>query len=268
MTQLTVYQFNLVVNAFSLAIGALGIATAFFFLQRTEVAPRYRAVVSILGLVTMVATYSYFRLLERWNLAFNVVNGAVQSTGLSYDDTYRYADWLLTVPLLLIVFVLILDLPAKQARVRCFVFAFLAVDMIATGYPGQTATTIDARWFWWAVSMVPYTLIIQQFYIGMAKSVNGQPDHARPLVSFACLLTVLVWCFYPIVYALPLLDIGGTNAFVATQIGYAAADVMAKAVYGVVIYMVAVRKSKPVEQFVTQEPDLLLRPMRAKASVG
>ena len=248
MIQLTVDQFSLVANAFSLTVGTLGIATAFFFLQRNEVAPRYRVTVTILGLVTMIATYNYVRLLEQWNSAFTVVNGIVQNTGQLYDETYRYADWLMTVPLLLVAFVLILDLPAKQAIVRSTVFALLAVDMIATGYPGQMATTVAARWSWFAASMFPYTLIIFQLYIGLAAYIRQQPPNARGLVKAARTLTVLVWAFYPAVYVLPLLNIGGTNAFIATQIGYALADISAKAAYGMVLYMVAVRKSQPAGQ--------------------
>ena len=268
MNQLTANQFNLVSNTFSFTIGALAIASVFFFLQRREVSPRYRHVVTMLGLITMQASYSYVRLLEKWNQAFTLVNGAVQSTGQLYDDSYRYADWLLAVPLLLVAFVLTLDLPPRQARNRSLLFAFLAVDMIATGYPGQTATTVDARWFWWAVSMLPYTLIILQFYVGLAPAIRRQPAQARPLVKSARSLTVLVWCFYPIVYALPLMDIGGTNAFVGIQIGYAMADVTAKAVYGLVLYMVTVRKSQLAEQPVPQLPELQPRPLRVRADLG
>lgn len=263
--QLTVAQFSLVVNAFSFTIGTLGIATAFFFLQRGEVAPRYRITVTILGLVTMIATYSYVRLLERWNNAFVVVNDVVQNTGQLYDDTYRYSDWLITVPLLLIAFVLILELPAKQAMVRSAVFSVLAIDMIATGYPGQMATTVEARWFWFAVSMVPYTLIIFQLYIGLAAYIRLQPANARGLVKFARTLTVLVWAFYPAVYVLPLLNVGGTEAFVATQIGYAFADIIAKAAYGVVLYMVAIRKSQAMEQ-ARVAPEFPFDSLRSKAA--
>ncbi len=268
MLQLTANQFNLVAHTLSFTIGGLGIATAFFFLQRGEVAARYRPVVTLLGLVTMVATYSYVRLFERWNQAFSVINGVVQNTGQAYDDTYRYADWLLTVPLLLVAFVLILDLPARQARTRCIVMGLLAADMIATGYPGQIATTVEARLFWWALSMLPFVVIIAQFYITLAPAIRRQPAHVRPLVVSARTLTVLVWCFYPIVYALPLFDIGGTNAFVAIQIGYAAADVAAKVGYGAVLYMVAVRKSQPAEQPLAQLPDEQLRPLRIRPELG
>lgn len=223
---------------------------------------------TLLGLVTMAATYSYVRLLDKWTQSFSVVNGIVQSTGLTYDDTYRYADWLLTVPLLLVAFVLSLDLPPKQARSRSIIFALLAVDMIATGYPGQIATTADARWFWWAVSMLPYTLIILQFYVGLAPAIRRQPAQARSLVISARSLTVLVWCFYPVVYALPLLEIGGTNAFIGIQIGYAAADIMAKAGYGVVLYMVVLRKSQLTEQSMLPPSDAQLRPLRGNAGFG
>ena len=49
MSQLTVNQFNLLTNTFSLSIGALGIATAFVFLQRRNVVPRHRHFVTILA---------------------------------------------------------------------------------------------------------------------------------------------------------------------------------------------------------------------------
>lgn len=268
MIQLTVDQLNLVSNTFSFTIGALAITTVFFFLQRREVAPRYRLVVTILGLVTMIAAYSYFRLLEKWTQAFTVVNGVAQSTGLLYDDSYRYADWLLAVPLLLMCYVLSLDLPQKQARSRSIIFALLAVDMIVTGYPGQVATTTDARLFWWAASMLPYALIILQFYVGLAPAIRRQPAQVRSLVVNARTLTVLIWCFYPVVYVLPLLDIGGTNAFIGIQIGYAVADIVAKAGYGLILYAVVMKKSQLAEQAMLPPPDAQLRPVRTNAGFG
>ena len=57
-------------------------------------------------------------------------------------------------------------------------------------------------------------------------------------------LTLVSWSFYPVVFVFPMLGVTGGTAESAVQIGYTIADIVAKAVFGVVIYMIAVRKSE------------------------
>jgi bacteriorhodopsin len=95
--------------------------------------------------------------------------------------------------------------------------------------------------------MVPFLIIVYQLYVSLADAVKSQPAQARGLVVWARFVTVLTWCFYPIVYTLPLVGVTGSTAFVVTQVGYAGADIAAKAVFGLLIYMIAVRKSEPAD---------------------
>ena len=53
-----------------------------------------------------------------------------------------------------------------------------------------------------------------------------------------------VWAFYPIVFLFPIVGLTGGTAVMAVQIGYTVADILAKAVFGVLIYIIAVRKSE------------------------
>lgn len=241
-------QYQTVVNVFSFTMTATSIASIFFFLKRQEVLPRYRTAVTLLGLVSFVATCNYLRLLLSWRETFQVVNGAVVQTGVPYDDLYRYADWLLTVPLLLVALVLVLDLPLRQARLRSTILGLLAVEMIVLGYPGQIATTMEKRWLWWIISMVPFLIIIQQLYGGLSAAVRAEPTEARRLISIARLVTVVTWSAYPILYLLPIVFPAGPSAVVATQVGYAAADTVAKAVYGLLICRIAQSKSAAVAE--------------------
>merc|ERR1719408_476430 len=72
----------------------------------------------ITGLVVAIATYHYVRIFNSWVYAFKVTNGGtdkeyeVTLTGEPFNDAYRYVDWLLTVPLLLIELILVMGLPA------------------------------------------------------------------------------------------------------------------------------------------------------------
>ncbi len=254
MLTISLVQYDLVSNVFSLVIAVMGGATLFFFLQRAELAPRYRVVATLAGIVTLTATYNYARLLGSWAAAFSPSHGALTATLYRFNETYRYADWLLTVPLLLIMLVLVIDLPRRQAQIRCFVLGLQAAEMILLGYPGQISTDATTRWAWWGAAMVPFAIIIYQLYVTLAKSVRAQPEEARHLIVAARFLTVMIWCTYPVIYLLPMFGYTGAASVVLTQVGYAAADVAAKAVYGVMIYLIAARKSVPAVHAVASAP--------------
>ena len=243
MYELSLNQYNLIVTVFSLAIGALGIAGVFFFAQRSDVLPRYRLSLTLLGLVGLVGACNYYRLLESWQASFVIANGVVKSTGVPYNDIVRYADLLLTVPLLLTAFVFVLDLPARQARLRSGVLVMLSVEMLALRYPAQMTSSIETRWLWWGAAMVPFFIIFYQLYVGLAKTLNAEPTEARTLTKAARLVTIATWSVYPAMSVLPLLGFTGSTISVATEVGYAAADVMSKALVGVLICMAATSKS-------------------------
>ena len=246
MAEISLTQYHIVLNAYSLTIAATGAASAFFLFKRFDVLPRYKTGVTLLGMVSMIAAYNYTRLLASWHEAFTVVGGAVEQTGIPYDDAYRYADWLLTVPMLLVSLVLVLDMPQRQARFRGFVLGTLAMEMIVLGYPGQIATDALTRWLWWTLAMVPFVIIIHQLYFGLAASIRNEPPASRKLVSAARVVTVLAWSVYPVIYVLPLLGLMGTNTFITTQVLYSVADTTAKALYGVLIASIAIVKSQPL----------------------
>ena len=246
--ELTVNQFNLVANVFSTMIGALGLATAFFFLQRNEVTARYRVVFTLLGLVAMMGTYNYFRLYESWQAAFVVGNGVVQATAHVFDDVMRYPDWLVTLPLLLVAIVLTLDIPERQARLRNNVLRMLAIEMVVLAYPGQVAANPEDRWLWWGVSMVPFALIVFQLFVSLGKTLNEQSDETRRLVGFARTVTVLALVFDRLVYVVPMLGLdNGPTILLGTQVGFAIADLGLKVVCGAFLYTAVVKRMQTAE---------------------
>merc|ERR1711912_23065 len=58
-------------------------------------------------------------------------------TGIPFNDAYRYVDWLLTVPLLLIEIVLVMKLSEAETFNRCVKLGVFSALMIANGYPGE-----------------------------------------------------------------------------------------------------------------------------------
>jgi len=243
--QLTVGQYNLVYNAFSFTIAVMGAATLFFWLGRSQVSEAYKPAVTITGLVTAIALYHYFRIAESWEAAYMFTDaGMLQATGEPFNDAYRYVDWLLTVPLLMVELILVMKLSSSETWSKATRLGLLAAVMVVLGYPGEVSADPATRWLWWALAMIPFLWIVYELFVGLSKSIAAQPDNVRGLVDTARWLTLVSWSFYPIVFIFPMIGLTGDVAQVAVQVGYTVADIVAKAVFGVVIYMIAVRKSE------------------------
>lgn len=243
MDIITLDQYELVFNAFSFAIAVMGAATVFFFLGRSQVAAPYKTAITVTGLVTLIAAYHYVRIFASWEASYTVLAGQVTATGVKFNDAYRYVDWLLTVPLLLIELILVMRLSPAETVAKGTKLGVLAALMVVLGYPGEISAVPGTRWLWWTLAMIPFVIIVYDLFVGLKRSIDSQPESARGLISAARWLTVVSWCFYPVVFVFPMIGFTGGAATTAVQVGYTVADIVAKAVFGVLVYMIAVRKS-------------------------
>merc|ERR1711937_788191 len=131
---LTALQYDLVYNMISFGLASMMASTVFFFLRLSSFAERYKAALCFTGLVTLIAMYHYMRIFNSFEASYTpceVTNGEVNpnkcdpakygytATGIAFNDAYRYVDWLLTVPLLLIEIVLVMKLSESETFSRC-----------------------------------------------------------------------------------------------------------------------------------------------------
>merc|ERR1712070_192099 len=136
MVSLTPNQYDIIYNSLSLGLASMAASTVFFFLRLPSFSERYRAALCFTGLVTFIAMYHYFRIFDSFNAAYTpckVTDGAVDyntcgaeeygysPTGIPFNDAYRYVDWFLTVPLLLIEIILVMRVPEAETFERCCV---------------------------------------------------------------------------------------------------------------------------------------------------
>ncbi len=243
--ELSLGQYSLVYNAFSFTIAMMGAATLFFFLGRGQVSRDYKTAVTITGLVTLIAGYHYFRIFNSWDAAYIVTGNTVkQSGGPTFNDAYRYVDWLLTVPLLMTELVLVMKLSNAETWAKGTRLAVLAAIMIILGYPGEVAGSFGTRWIFWVLAMIPFLIIVFDLFVGLRDSIAKQPENVRGLVNAARWLTVLSWAFYPIVYVFPMIGFSGAEAETAVQVGYTIADIVSKVGLGLLVYVISVRKSE------------------------
>ena len=244
MEALTAGQYSLVYNAFSFTFATMAATTLFLWLSRSQVGPAYKTALTISGLVCAIAAYHYLRIFQSWENAYEVSEGAAVATKYAFNDAYRYVDWLLTVPLLLIELILVMRLSESETVSKATKLGAAAALMVVLGYPGEIATDFNTRFLWGTLSAIPFVYIMWQLFAGLSASINNQPENVRELVKKARLLTFASWGFYPIVYMIPYTSLSGANVTVGVQVGYTIADLIAKAGLGILIYMIAVRKSQ------------------------
>jgi len=137
-----------------------------------------------------------------------------------------------------------MKLSSKETLSKSLRLGGLAALMIVLGYPGEIATEAGTRWLWWSLSMLPFLWIVYELFVGLKASLDSQPPAARGLINAARYLVIASWAFYPIVFIFPMLGIDGSAASTFVQIGYSVADIVAKAVFGVLIFAIAMKKSQ------------------------
>ncbi len=246
MSELSVSEYELVYNAFSFTFAAMFASFLYFVLVRNQVAPKYRGALTMSALVVAIAGYHYFRIFESWSGAFAFVDGSyVEIESASFNDAYRYIDWLLTVPLLVAELVAVLALTRKQTTSLTFRLAAAAALMVVLGYPGEISDDNGTRALWGTLSTIPFLYIVYVLFTELGAAIQKQTGEAKTLLTNIRLLLLATWGFYPIVYMIPFLaDEPTSTVIVAVQLGYCIADVAAKCGYGVMIYSIARAKSE------------------------
>jgi bacteriorhodopsin len=244
METLSTAQYDLVFNLLSLTLAAMLAAGIFFLGARQQVAPRYRIALLISAVVVFIAGYHYFRIWESWKAAYTFQDGAWVASGIPFNDAYRYADWLITVPLLLVELVAVLGLARMQSSRLIRNLTIASFLMIVLGYPGEVSAQAGVRWLWWALAMLPFGYIIYVLYTRLSAAVADQGGEIRNLLGRARTILVLSWWVYPVAFVLPMIGLSGAAAEVGLQVGYSIADLTAKAGFGIVIYQIARAKSE------------------------
>jgi bacteriorhodopsin len=241
-------QFDTVYNFLSLVIASQLFTAIFLLIALPRILPRYRQAITVAIVVCGIAAYHYFRIFDSFKAAFvsDSVGGVgvyTQAVGQSFNEGYRYVDWLLTVPLLLFELIAVLALARKVQNGLIMKLIPAAALMIILGYPGEISSDNAVRGIFGLLSTIPFAYILYVLFVELTKSLATQPASVRRTLSQLRWLLLLSWGVYPIAYILPMLNLAGSDAWVYKQVGYSVADILAKAVWALIIFYVARVKS-------------------------
>lgn len=219
---------------FSFYFGAASMlcASIFFFFERGEVAAKWRTSVTVAGLVTFIAFFHYLTMRDSSVWAASAPN---------FDDltSLRYVDWLVTVPLQIVEFYLILKVVGKVSSSVFWQLLVASVVMLVGGLLGETVTDFELIGF--IIGMVGWAGVVYLIFAGGAAKASADGKNAAVQSAFNSMkLIVLVgWAIYPVGYVIGNLLGDGGNNIQTMNIIYNFADLINKAAFGLVIWAAA-----------------------------
>ena len=216
--------------SFWLATAIMLASTVFFLVERDRVAGKWKTSLTVAALVTGVAFWHYLYMRGVW-----VTSLTEEPVGVGSSPTvYRYIDWLITVPLQIVEFYLILAAVTNVSASLFWKLLIASLVMLIGGYVGEAGYMAQMPAF--IIGMVGWAVIIYLIFFGEAAQVNAASGNAAGQMAFnAIRMIVLVgWAIYPIGYWL---DAEGLN------IVYNLADLVNKTAFGLVIWAAAVSDS-------------------------
>ncbi len=215
--------------SFWLVTAAMLAATVFFFVERDRVHGKWKTSLSVAGLVTGVAFWHYLYMRGVW-----------VDTGTS-PTVYRYIDWLITVPLQIIEFYLILKVCTNVGSGLFWKLLSASVLMLVFGFVGETGGA--SANLMGILGVIAWLYIIYEVFMGEAGKLNAASGNAAAQSAFNSIrwIVTIGWAIYPIGYWVGV----GTNADMASaNLIYNYADFINKIAFGLAIYVAAVSDSE------------------------
>jgi len=266
MFQISDAHYECVYNVLSFSLASMMATTLFLWQRVPAIVDRYKSAVLISGLVTFIAAYHYIRIFNSWVDAYEYpkATGGQEYpehgdypdpvlTGIPFNDAYRYMDWLLTVPLLLIEIVLCMKLSPEESSSKCWNLGIASALMIIVGYPGELileGPALAYRWYYWFFACCFFSYIVKELVFGLEEAAGKETDaNIKALIWQSRWITVVSWLTYPIVYIIPLVGFHGSKApgaqaVMLIQCGYCFSDIISKCGVGLLIYQITYAKSQ------------------------
>jgi bacteriorhodopsin len=202
-------------------------ATAFFFLESGHVAAAWRTSIIVAGLVTGIAFIHYMYMRGVWI-----------STGDS-PTVYRYIDWLITVPLQMVEFYLILAAVGKANSGMFWRLLIGSLVMLIGGYLGEAGYINSMLGF--IIGMAGWIYILYEIFSGEAGKAAAKSGSKGLVTAFGAMRMIVTvgWAIYPLGYVFGYLT-GGVDAN-SLNVIYNLADFLNKIAFGLVIWAAAMQ---------------------------
>ena len=211
--------------SFWLVTAAMLAATVFFFMERSSVEGKWKTSLTIAGLICGIAFWHYLYMRGVW-----VETGETPTV-------FRYIDWLLTVPLQMVEFYLILAAVTVVAASLFWKLFVGALIMLIFGYMGEAGLMSALPAFVIGCLAWLYMIYVLWFEEGRA-AVNTTSASVQTAYNTMMWIIIVGWAIYPAGYVFGYLL--GTVDSSSLNLIYNLADFVNKILFGVVIWKAAI----------------------------
>lgn len=214
---------------FTFFLGSMAMlaATVFFFVERSNVSAEWKMSMTVSGLITGIAAVHYYYMREVW-----------VTSGISPTE-FRYIDWILTVPLMVVEFYLL-------TKVNFQKLVWASIVMLVTGYFGEANIGPLSPALWGLLSGAAYFYIAYDVVAGevgtAAAAAGGKIANANTLLTR---FVIIGWGIYPLGYLIGTAD-GQWYSFMsglvdadARDLVYNVGDAINKIGFGLVVWAAA-----------------------------
>ena len=225
---------DMVAVSFWLATAMMLASTVFFVLERNNVNAKWKTSMTVAALVTGVAWYHYTYMRTHWS--------ATDESPL----VLRYVDWLITVPLQVSEFYLILAAVGVATAALFWRLFAASIVMLVTGFLAESEANISwisegMVWPLFILGCAAWVYIMYEIWAGEAKENVGKASEGTQFAfkAMAMILTV-GWAIYPIGFIIGQQydNMDGLNIL------YNIADVVNKTAFGMMVWYAATMDTK------------------------
>jgi bacteriorhodopsin len=252
------WQYEVIRHAFSFTAAVFAASLLYFTATASEATPKYRRTFYISGVVMVSATIELGLLYMMWNSAFvwdAAQSAFVRADGEIFANGYRYANWLIDVPMLLTQFLVVLQFAGREFFQRWAKLTIAGAVMIILGYIGQyyepqVAGFMEGNgspfWIWGGLSWLVFFYLLYVANDSVKAGRGSLSEEAGRWMNRAWTLLIVTWFIYGFCYLVPGIPGLGQSAdwVVVRQLGYTFADVVSKTVFGLLLAQVAIIQSR------------------------
>tara|TARA_B000000437_G_C11629481_1_gene298903 strand:- start:253 stop:915 length:663 start_codon:yes stop_codon:yes gene_type:complete len=201
--------------SFHMVILSLLATTIFLLLEQKNIEKKWHTSNNVSILVLIIAAYHYFNMQNKW--IDNKSNPVV----------YRYMDWFITVPLLIIEFYIILNVETNIPRSIFYKLLIASILMLLFGFLGEL--NIIDRVLGFVLGSIFWVYIVYQILYGelqqYKKKINNKTVHF--IYNNLKWIIIVGWAIYPLGYIL-----NNTDMNLVYNIG----DFVNKILYALIIW--------------------------------
>ena len=206
-------------------------ATAFLFLERGSVAINWRPSVTVAGLITGIAFINYMYMRGVWVKTYQ--------TGDTLT-VYRYLDWIITMPLQMVEFYLILAAVRKVSLNIFWRILAGSLVMVVSGFLGELDYINSLLGF--VIAVAGWIYVLYEIYSGEAGEMVAKSGNKSLVTAYSAMRIIVTigWAIYPLGYVFSYLTDSGSLDGNSLNVIYNLADFINKIAFGLIIYACAV----------------------------